>query len=77
MQSSPASCCHYSCGPSLLTDEGVPVPSNCAYEASNHYYYTPLDLVEKTLNCRYVMRELDLRMKPSSRPMVGTNRRSL
>jgi hypothetical protein len=34
-----------------------------AYEASNHYYYTPLDLVEKTLNCRYVMRELELRIK--------------
>jgi hypothetical protein len=33
------------------------------YEASNHYYYTPLDLVEKTLNCRHVMRELELRMK--------------
>jgi hypothetical protein len=34
-----------------------------AYEASNHYYYTPLDLVEKTLNCRYGMKELELRMK--------------
>ena len=32
-----------------------------AYEASNHYYYTPLDLVEKTLNCRYVIRALDSR----------------
>jgi hypothetical protein len=30
-----------------------------AYEASNHYYYTPLDLVEKTLQCRYVIRELE------------------
>jgi hypothetical protein len=29
-----------------------------AYEASNHYYYTPLDLVEKALNCRYLVREL-------------------
>jgi hypothetical protein len=26
-----------------------------AYEASNHYYYTPLDLVEKILNCRYII----------------------
>jgi hypothetical protein len=26
--------------------------STIAYEASNHYYYTPLDLVEKILNCR-------------------------
>ncbi len=25
-----------------------------AYEASNHYYYTPLDLVEKMLNCHDV-----------------------
>jgi hypothetical protein len=25
------------------------------YEASNHYYYLPLDLVEKVINCRYVM----------------------
>lgn len=29
-----------------------------AYEASNHYYYTPLDLVEKMLNCEYLEREL-------------------
>ena len=29
--------------------------STIAYEASNHYYYTPLDLVEKILNCRYVI----------------------
>ena len=26
-----------------------------AYEASNHYYYTPLDLVEKILNCRQLI----------------------
>jgi hypothetical protein len=26
-----------------------------AYEASNHYYYTPLDLTEKILNCRYIL----------------------
>jgi hypothetical protein len=25
------------------------------FEASNHYYYLPLDLVEKVVNCRYVM----------------------
>jgi hypothetical protein len=25
------------------------------YEASNHYYYLPLDLVEKVINCRYVL----------------------
>jgi hypothetical protein len=34
-----------------------------AYEASNHYYYTPLDLVEKVLNCRYAIRELDRQLK--------------
>ena len=29
-----------------------------AYEASNHYYYTPLDLVEKMLNCDFAARTL-------------------
>jgi len=33
--------------------------SMIAYEASNHYYYTPLDLVEKVLNCRYAIRQLE------------------
>jgi hypothetical protein len=28
------------------------------YEASNHYYYTPLDLVEKVLNCRRLLEDL-------------------
>jgi hypothetical protein len=28
------------------------------YEASNHYYYTPLDLVEKLLNCDWIERKL-------------------
>ena len=32
--------------------------STIAYEASNQYYYRPLDLVEKVLNCRQVMEEL-------------------
>jgi len=32
--------------------------STIAYEASNHYYYTPLDLVEKVLNCRDVIERL-------------------
>ena len=31
-----------------------------AYEASNHYYYTPLDLAEKVLNCVQVMEEIGL-----------------
>jgi hypothetical protein len=29
--------------------------STIAYEASNHYYYRPLDLLEKMLNCRDVI----------------------
>jgi hypothetical protein len=33
--------------------------SAIGYEASNHYFYTPLDLVEKTLNCRAVLRRLE------------------
>ncbi|MDI6449769.1 hypothetical protein [Anaerobaca lacustris] len=28
------------------------------FEASNHYYYLPLDLVEKAVNCEYVLAEL-------------------
>ncbi|MBI4910286.1 MAG: hypothetical protein HY820_42105 [Acidobacteria bacterium] len=29
--------------------------STIAYEASNHYYYRPLDLAEKVLNCRWIL----------------------
>ena len=29
--------------------------SRIGYEASNHYYYVPVDLVEKVINCRYVL----------------------
>jgi len=29
--------------------------STIGYEASNHYYYAPLDLVEKILNCRHIL----------------------
>ena len=29
-----------------------------AYEASNHYYYRPLDLAEKILNCRWIRERL-------------------
>jgi len=32
--------------------------SMIGFEASNHYYYTPLDLVEKVLNCNQVIKEL-------------------
>ena len=31
-----------------------------AYEASNHYYYLPLDLVEKVINCRHVLEQFPL-----------------
>lgn len=31
--------------------------SRIGYEASNHYYYYPLDLVEKVINCEYILRE--------------------
>jgi hypothetical protein len=33
--------------------------STIAFEASNHYYYRPLDLVEKVLNCRYIIDALN------------------
>ena len=29
--------------------------SRIAFEASNHYYYVPLDLAEKVLNCRQIL----------------------
>jgi hypothetical protein len=32
--------------------------STIAFEASNHYYYRPLDLVEKVLNCQYILNAL-------------------
>jgi len=32
--------------------------STIGYEASNHYYYRPLDLLEKVLNCRDVIEKL-------------------
>ena len=32
--------------------------SRIGYEASNHYYYMPLDLVEKVVNCRHVLEQL-------------------
>jgi len=33
--------------------------STIGYEASNHYYYRPLDLAEKVLNCEYVLQRLE------------------
>ncbi len=32
--------------------------STIGYEASNHYYYRPLDLIEKVLNCRDIIDKL-------------------
>ncbi len=29
--------------------------SRIGYEASNHYYYLPIDLIEKAVNCRYIL----------------------
>ena len=29
--------------------------SRIGFEASNHYYYVPLDLVEKIINCTYLL----------------------
>ena len=29
--------------------------SRIGYEASNHYYYVPIDLAEKVINCRYLL----------------------
>jgi hypothetical protein len=37
--------------------------SRIGFEASNHYYYRPLDLAEKVLNCRYVLKELNSRLR--------------
>ena len=35
----------------LLYDEASE-DSRLGFEATNHYYYTPIDLVEKVINCR-------------------------
>ena len=32
--------------------------SRIGFEAANHYYYRPLDLAEKVLNCRQILRSL-------------------
>src|SRR5262249_28959591 len=38
--------------------QNAKLDSTIGYEASNHYYYRPLDLVEKVLNCRDVIDRL-------------------
>jgi len=35
--------------------------SRIGYEASNHYFYVPQDLVEKVVNCEYLLEELETR----------------
>src|SRR5215475_14960956 len=37
------------------------------YEAPNHYYYTPLDLVEKMLNCEFIERLIPPMTHPERR----------
>ena len=32
--------------------------SRIGYEASNHYFYVPLDLAEKVLNCEWILKQL-------------------
>ncbi len=38
--------------------------SRIGYEASNHYFYVPIDLAEKVINCRWI---LDQKMDPSEK----------
>ena len=35
--------------------------SRIGYEASNHYYYVPLDCAEKVINCRHLLSEISRR----------------
>ncbi len=42
--------------------------SRIGFEASNHYYYVPLDLVEKVVNCRDVIDRLESRTMRPARP---------
>jgi len=37
--------------------------STIAFEATSHYYYRPLDLVEKVLNCHHLIDEINSSMK--------------
>ena len=29
------------------------------FEASNHYFYVPVDLMEKAINCQYILDHVD------------------
>lgn len=46
--------------------------SMIAFEASNHYYYRPLDLVEKILNCQYVIDQLSQMRESYSWNLFGS-----
>ena len=35
--------------------------SRIGFEASNHYFYFPLDFVEKVINCEYILTQLDFK----------------
>ena len=43
--------------------------SRIGFEASNHYFYLPLDLVEKVINCRWILQYSPTLGKAS--PSVG------
>ncbi len=45
--------------------------SRIGFEASNHYYYLPLDLVEKVINCEYI---LNVWLPMWSGEMTGNNK---
>ncbi len=44
--------------------------SRIGFEASNHYYYLPLDLVEKVVNCEHVLNTWLPRASTADKPVV-------
>ncbi len=47
--------------------------SRIGFEASNHYYYFPLDLVEKVINCEYILHDwLPQQEKKTNHCEIGT-----
>lgn len=40
--------------------------SRIGFEASNHYFYVPLDLVEKVINCEWISERLERESNPSN-----------
>lgn len=41
----------------------VKADSSIGYESSNHYFYIPQDILEKILNCRYLLKEIETMQK--------------